>query len=60
MHINWVFLQPGLANFARHMTTSMGVGFDITIVEENARLITLSNYLCPEITVVQSSSTTFL
>ena len=42
------------------MTTRMCVGFDITIVEENARLATLSKYLCLEATVVQSSSTAFL
>ena len=59
-HINWVSLLPGLEKIDRHIITHIGAGFDITIVEEDARLATLSNYLCPEATVVQSLFTTFL
>ena len=59
-HINWISLLPGLEKNDRHMITHMGAGFDITIVEEDAGLATLSNYLCPEATVVQSSPTAFL
>ena len=48
-----------MANFDRHMTTRIGVGFDITIVEEDARLATLSNYMSPKAMVFQSLSVTF-
>lgn len=30
------------------MTTRMSVGFNITFVEEDVRLATLFNYMCPE------------
>lgn len=59
-HINWISPQPGVANFARSIITRMGVGFDISILEEDPRLATLSNILCPEATVACSSSAIFL
>ena len=42
------------------MITRMGVGFQATIIEDDNRLATLSNSLCPDATVVHASSTAFL
>ena len=59
-HVNLISLQPRVANFDRDMINCVGVGFGITIMEEDTRLTTLSNYLCPEATVARSSLATFL
>ena len=59
-HVNWVSLQPGVANFDRDIITHMGVGFGITILKEDTCLATLSNFLCPESTVARFSWATFL
>ena len=59
-HINWVSLQPGVANFARSLIARMGAEFEVTIVEEDTRLATLSQVLCRDSTIVCASSTSFL
>lgn len=59
-HINWISLQPGGSNFFTNMITRIGVVIGIPIMEEDTRLVTISNYLCPEATVVRFSSAAFL
>lgn len=60
MTTNWVSLQPLIANLATRMMTRMGAGFDVTIIKATSELVSLSHMLCPNATVIQSSTNEFL
>ena len=47
------------SQFARELITCIGVGFKISILEEDSRLVPLSDFPCPEATVGISLLATF-
>jgi hypothetical protein len=59
MKMNWVSIQPGLTTLSHHLANLIRPSFDFTIIESNFDLATLSIYLCPQATVVISSTLEF-
>ena len=57
--MNWVSIQPGLPTLSHHLAKLIGPSFDFTIIESNFDLATLSTHLCPQATIIISSTLVF-
>ena len=60
MSTNWVLLQPRLPTLVGKMSKRIGLGFNVTIIQESAALAALCKISCSSATVVNAKSSKFL